>query len=65
MAGEKLEFTRGLTNLINIGDNFIIDNIYTSGQISRALYWHGKRDGCKYSSVKVAGGYMIILVEIY
>lgn len=65
MAGEKLVFTENLKSLKNIGDSFIIDDSYTAGQISRALYFHGKRHGRKYSSIKVADGYMIVLAEIY
>ena len=65
MNGHPLGFIPQVLELTEIGQNTMVVGAYDVPQVSRALYWHGKRDGCKYSSVKVTGGYMIILVKIY
>ena len=62
MAGEALNFIEQLLSLDEIGQNIMVDGDFGKMQIARALYYHGKRNGKKYSYIKTNEGYLITYV---
>lgn len=64
MVGEALNFIPQITALEKVGDNVMIDPElqYSLPQIARALYYHGYRQGKKFSRVKTPNGYLVTLV---
>ena len=62
MAGEALNFIEQLLSLDEIGQNIMVDSDFGKMQIARALYYHGKRHGKKYSYIKTSDGYLITYV---
>lgn len=69
MAGKPLDFVANLKELKEIGDTMVINNDdyeepIKKNQVSRALYYHGKRNGAKFSYVQIDTGYIIVLVGI-
>ena len=62
MAGEALNFIEQLLSLDEIGQNIMVDGDFGKMQIARALYYHGKRHGKKYSYIKTNDGYLITYV---
>ena len=60
-----LSFVEEMLALENIGDTMFIpyDLGYTLGQVTRALYFHGTRNGKKFSQRKNSKGYFITLVD--
>ena len=64
MTRELLNFIDKITNLTEIGDNIIVDEKleYSIPQMGRALYYHGQRQGKKFSRVKTPNGYFVTLV---
>ena len=61
MAGEALNFIEQLLALDEIGQNIMVDGDFGKMQIARALYYHGKRHGKKYSYIKTPDGYLVTL----
>ncbi len=64
MAGEPLDFVYRLKKLENVGDTFLIlnsdyDKAFGKMQVARALSYHGKRQGRKYSYVQTENGYLV------
>ena len=62
MAGEALNFIEQLLALDEVGQNIMVDGDFGKMQIARALYYHGKRHGKKYSYIKTSDGYLITYV---
>lgn len=63
MSGQSLTFIAQVLELKEIGENTLVESgEYDVGQISRGLYWHGKRVGKKFSYMKTPNGYLITLV---
>lgn len=62
MAGEALNFIEQLLSLDEVGQNIMVDGDFGKMQIARALYYHGKRHGKKYSYIKTSDGYLITYV---
>lgn len=61
MAGEKLDFVSRLGELENIGDSIaIVGESLERMQVARALAYHGKRHGKKFSYVQIDGGYLVV-----
>ena len=62
MTGVALNFIEQLLSLDEIGQNIMVDGDFKKMQIARALYYHGKRHGKKYSYIKTNEGYLITYV---
>lgn len=62
MNGHPLGFIPQVLELTEIGQNTMVVGAYDVPQVSRALYWHGKRNKKKFSYLKTPNGYLITLV---
>lgn len=62
MNGHPLGFIPQVLELTEIGQNTMVVGTYDVPQVSRALYWHGKRHKKKFSYTKTDKGYLVTLV---
>ena len=61
MNGHPLGFIPQVLELTEIGQNTMVVGAYDVPQVSRALYWHGKRNKKKFSYTKTDKGYLVTL----
>lgn len=63
MAGNRLAYIDKFLELEEIGQNIMLNRKFDVMQLTRALYYHGKKNGKKFSYTKTKNGYLVTLVS--